>query len=52
MQCDFYRCADLLDELKTIMKKESEERLRRSRQQGTLCLLGMLYTFMCVDIIL
>ena len=35
MQCDFYKCADLLDELKAIMKKESEERLRKSREQGT-----------------
>ena len=37
MQCDFYKCADLLDELKAIMKKESEERLRKSREQGTYC---------------
>ena len=35
MQCDFYKCADLLDELKAIMKKESEERLKKSREQGT-----------------
>jgi hypothetical protein len=35
MQCDFYKCADLLDELKEIMKKESEDRLRKSREQGT-----------------
>ena len=34
MQCDFYKCADLLDELKEIMKKESEERLKKSREQG------------------
>ena len=34
MQCDFYKCADLLDELKEIMKRESEERLRKSREQG------------------
>lgn len=34
MQCDFYKCADLLDELKAIMKKESEDRLRKSREQG------------------
>ena len=34
MQCDFYKCADLLDELREIMKKESEERLKRSRVQG------------------
>ena len=34
MQCDFYKCADLLDELKEIMKKESEDRLRKSREQG------------------
>ena len=34
MQSDFYKCADLLDELKKIMKKENEERLMQSRLQG------------------
>ena len=34
MQCDFYKCADLLDELKEIMKREAEERLKQSRLQG------------------
>ena len=36
MQSDFYKCADLLDELKKIMKKENEERLKQSRLQGDL----------------
>ena len=34
MQCDFYKCADLLDELKEIMRREAEDRLKQSRLQG------------------
>ena len=35
MQCDFYDCADLLDELEQLQAKVLEDRLKETRVQGT-----------------
>lgn len=34
MQCDFYECADLIDDLEKIQIEEEKEQLRQSRIKG------------------
>lgn len=34
MQCDFYDCADLLDEMEQLQAKLREEKLKETRVQG------------------
>ena len=34
MECDFYECADLIDELKKLKEKQEEDLLRAQRVQS------------------
>ena len=34
MQCDFYECADLIDELETMQQREANARIRESKIKG------------------
>ena len=36
MQCDFYECADLIDDLERLQTEQKKERLRQSRIKGSL----------------